>query len=161
MKKHLLYLFLFVFILISCEKDDFCTKETPKTPKLILRFYDNTNPDALKEVELLSVIAQGITDSLFAGEQTDSIAIPLNTEALETVYILKTNTVDGNIINNKIETFTIKYTVEDIFISRACGFKTVFNNLEITSDNGWFISFTPATLTSINNQTNAHIKVYH
>ena len=49
----------------------------------------------LKAVQRLSIIAQGKTDSLFTNQTTDSIAIPLNSLAKETVYTLKMNSVDG------------------------------------------------------------------
>ncbi len=162
MKKYGIYTLFLCFIFTACEKDDFCTKEVPKTPKLIIRFYDDANKDALKEVENLSVWAAGKdTLSPYKSLKTDSIAFPLNIDALETVYFLKRNNVDGNLANNITNKITIAYTTEDIFISRSCGYKTYFNEVTITSDNGWFISFTPNSLATINNEFNAHVKVYH
>jgi hypothetical protein len=160
MNKNILYIFLFAFIFSACEKDDICL--LPTTPKLVLRFYDNTSLEDLKSVERLSVWAEGKdTISNYTSVSLDSIAIPLNTNASETVYHLKMNAVDGNIANNVNNTITIKYTTEDVFVSRSCGFKTIFNSVTITSDNNWIQSFTPATLTTIDNETAAHVKIFH
>ncbi|WP_369049247.1 DUF6452 family protein [Tenacibaculum sp. UWU-22] len=159
MKKLVYGLLLLVCFNWGCDIDDICTE--PITPKLILRFYDATDTSVVKKAERLSVIAASKTDSLFTSQSTDSIALPLNTNTTQTVYKLKTNTVSGNIADNKINTLTITYQTKDIYVSRSCGYKTIFNNVTITSDNGWFTSFTPNTLTTINNETAAHVKVYH
>lgn len=162
MKKNILYIFFISFLLNACEKDDFCTEETPKTPKLILRFYNNVNRNEYKSVKKLSIWAENKdTISEYKSIATDSIAIPLNTLATETIYHLKMNNSDGNLATNATNTITIKYTTEDVYISRSCGYKTYFNDVEITSDNGWFVDFSPAQLTSINNEQEAHVKVYH
>lgn len=162
MKKNILYLLGLILIFSSCEKDDICL--LPTTPKLILRFYDNANPSSFKSVERFSAVAEskGI-DSLFVSRNLDSIAIPLNVNATKTVYTLKTNTVSGNKADNKFEKITINYTTEDVFVSRSCGFKTIFKNVTITSDNVWFKSLTlnPTTLTTIENETAAHVKIFH
>lgn len=161
MKKNFLLLFVIALIISACEKDDFCTKETPLTPNLVLRFYDNANQTEFKSVSNLSVWAEGKdTLSNYISQNVDSIAIPLNTLDSEIIYNLKTSST-GNITDNKFNKLTVKYTTQDVFISRSCGFKTIFNSVEITSDNGWFLSFTPNQLETINNEYNAHVKVYH
>ncbi|MGB0892206.1 MAG: DUF6452 family protein [Flavobacteriaceae bacterium] len=161
MKKNFLLLFVIALIISACEKDDFCTKETPLTPNLVLRFYDNANQTEFKSVSNLSVWAEGKdTLSNYISQNIDSIAIPLNTNATETIYNLK-NSETGNLADRKFNKLTVKYTTQDVFISRSCGFKTIFNSVEITSDNGWFLSFTPNQLETINNEYNAHVKVYH
>ena len=159
--KNLITIILLSFILTSCEKDDFCLQETPKTPKLILRFYDFVNKDELKQVKYLSVWAEG-KDTLknYRSVTLDSIALPLNTLDSKTVYHLKMNAIDGSISSNIINTITIKYNTEDVFISRSCGFKTIFNEVVITSDNGWFLDFSPTSLNNITNEFKAHVKIH-
>jgi len=162
MKKQVLYLFIFTFSFLACEKDDFCTEEKPKTPKLILRFYNNADKDQYKTVKNLSVWAEGKdTISAYKSIELDSIAIPLNTLTTETIYYLKMNSTDGNLATNFTNKLTIKYTTEDVYISRSCGYKVYFNDVEIASDNGWFLDFVPTNFTPINNEQEAHVKVYH
>jgi len=158
-----LFAVIAIFMLFSaCEKDDFCTKETPKTPKLVLRFYDANNRDEFKKVKNLSVWAEG-KDTLpsYKSVELDSIALPLNTMDIKTVYHLKMNAVDGNLSNNNINTLTITYETEDVFISRACGYRTIFHNVNINSDNTWFVDYTPTSISTIDNEYKAHVKVYY
>ena len=159
MKKYIFLLFICFIGITSCEKDDFCV-QNPVTPNLVLRFYDKDDISELKSVQRLSLIAQGETDSLFTNQSIDSIAIPLNSIISETIYTLKMNSVDGNRVNNQIATLTVKYNPEDDYVSRSCGFRVIFNdvNLEHT---GWINSLSTSTITSIDNQTKAHVQVYY
>ena len=159
MNKNILYILLFTIIFSACEKDDICL--SPTTPKLILRFYDTANPTEFKSPASLSIWAEG-KDSLstYTNVTLDSIAIPLNTNGTQTVYNFKTSET-GNIADNKYNTLTINYTTEEIFVSRSCGLKSIFNTVTITSDGGWFQSFTPNSITTIDNETSAHVKIYH
>ncbi len=160
MKKNIILLLILSIYIGACEKDDICL--SPNTPKLVLRFYDNADTTALKEAKLLSVWAEEKdTLSAYKSVSTDSISIPLNTNASETVYNLKINSATENKTGNKHSKLTIKYTTEDIYVSRSCGYKTIFNDVTITSDSSWIKSFTPSTLTTINNEASAHIKIFH
>jgi hypothetical protein len=160
--KKIVGIFILLGILISgCEKDDFCT-QNPVTPMLILRFYDDANRETLKSAQRLSIWAEGKdTISDYKSVSIDSIAIPLNSLTTETVYHLKINTVDGNIANNITETFTIQYTPVEEFVSRSCGFRVIFNDATFTPNNTWIQEITPETLTTIDNQSAAHVKIYH
>ncbi|WNW02197.1 DUF6452 family protein [Tenacibaculum sp. HL-MS23] len=159
MKKYLFIIFICLIGISSCEKDDFCVQDSI-TPNLVLRFYDKDDVFQLKQVERFSIIAQGKTDSLFTNRTTDSIAIPLNSLSEETVYTLKMNNIDGSKATNQTATLTIKYDSEDDYISRSCGFRVVFKdvNLEHT---GWINNLSTSTISNINNQTNAHVQVYY
>ncbi|EAQ41217.1 DUF6452 family protein [Polaribacter sp. MED152] len=151
MRKTFVFLSLIIFTFLSCEKDDFCT-QNPVTPKLILRFYDDTNRESVKTVDNLYVWAEG-KDSLFINASLDSLFIPLNSAATETVYNFSKN----NVVNQ----FTIQYTTENDFVSRSCGFKVIFNDVNFTSDNTWITDFEPSNLTTIENQNEAHVQIYH
>ncbi len=161
MKRSILLLILCTAILSGCEKDDFCTKD-PVTPKLVLRFYDANDRDQLKKTERLSIWAAGKdTIPTYRSVALDSVAIPLNTTTIETVYHLKINDFDGNLASNETATFTIQYTPEEEFVSRSCGFRVIFNDVRFSSDTSWIQDFTPAPLTTIDNQTTAHVQIFH
>ena len=161
MKRVTVLLMLCIAFFYSCEKDDFCTKN-PVTPMLVLRFYDTDARNTLKNAKYLSVWADGKdTLSGYQSVTKDSIALPLNSLASETIYHFKINTLEGDIANNLIETFTIQYTPEHEFVSRSCGYRIIFNEVTFNTDNTWVQDFTPFTLTTIDNQTAAHVKIYH
>ena len=149
MKKILTILVLFC-VITSCEKDDFCTLN-PITPKLVLRFYDNVNKTQLKNVNQLYVWAAG-KDSILVNQSTDSISIPLNSIANETVY----NFSKGNVVNQ----FTIQYTPQQIYVSRSCGFRVNFNEVSSISNHTWIADFEVTTIT-IKNQNAAHVQIFH
>ena len=161
MKKLIAILFLLTLIITSCEKDDFCT-QNPITPKLVIKFYDANKRDTIKSVERFSIIAEG-KDSLFTNQTIDSIiAVPLNSFETETTYTLKTNTIDGTIANNQIAKFIISYTPKEEYVSRSCGYKIIFNDVHFSADaNSWIKDFTPSTLTTIDNQNEAHVQIFH
>ncbi|WP_299060764.1 DUF6452 family protein [uncultured Polaribacter sp.] len=161
-KKLIPFLLLTIAIFSACEKDDFCL-QNPVTPKLIITFYDETNRETSKNVQRLSVWS-GTKDTIaqYTSVTQDSIAIPLNSLTEETVYSFKKNATDGSTAANEIATFTIKYNTEQEFVSRSCGFKVIFNNVSFSSENNtWITDFTPATITNLNNQTTAHVQIFH
>lgn len=154
------FLFIFSLLIFACEKDDFCTEAI--TPNLVLRFYDNANQTEFKNAERLSVWADG-KDTLadYTSVTLDSIAIPLDPLNTQTIYNFKINSVDGNLANNQIDQLTINYDIEEVYVSRSCGFKVIFNNVTVTSGTGWIQSFTPSSITTINNESSAHVQIFH
>ena len=155
MKKY--YFLLLITVLVSsCEKDDFCID--PITPNLIVRFYDATSTSDFKSVTELYAWPDG-RDSVIVNQTLDSIAIPLDVNNNQTLYKLST----GNIENQ----LTISYDIELVYVSRSCGYKAIFNNVTVTSDNVWIQSLSPdsvtntANITTINDESAAHVQVYH
>lgn len=140
-----------LLLFFSCEKDDFCT-QNPVTPNLILRFYDSTNRNTIKKVDNLYVWAEG-KDSLFVNASLDSLYIPLNTAALETVYYFSKD--------NTINQFTISYSTANEYVSRSCGYKVIFNEVSFTSNNSWINDFEPNTPITVENQNKAHVQIFH
>ncbi len=152
MKKQIILLLLLIIAVTSCEKDDICIDAV--TPNLIIRFYKDTIPTELKNVQLDSVWAINKSKlSNYKGIETDSIAIPLNLNENSTKYILENNTVK--------DTIEFTYTRSDVFVSRSCGYKTIFNDFQIDSNtNNWIKSIT-INNTTITNEKAAHINIYH
>ena len=155
MKQTILILLVSVALFSACEKDDFCT-QNPVTPRLIIRFYDHTNRETTKRVQNLVINSEANSDTIarYNGVSTDSIVIPLNPNALETIY----NFSKDGVVNQ----FSINYDIQEEYVSRSCGYKIVYTNLEFSSPtNTWFTDFTPKTLLNLNDQTTAHVQVFH
>ena len=154
MKKYLILLVITFGLISACEIDDICVE--PTTPNLVLRFYDATSTTTLKATDSLYIWAEG-KDSIFLNQSVDSIAIPLNPLATETVY----NLSQGTLLLNKL---TITHTAAEEFVSRSCGFRYIYNDVSINVDtplNSWISSITPITIPSITNQNSAHVQVFH
>lgn len=159
-----------IFLLIGCERDDICAESTPTTPKAIITFFDVANPQTPKSVTNLRIIGEGEPEPLSTVNiiTSDSIAIPLRTNAMETRYIFYKNyeeDADGNITGGNPDTVIITYATEQIYVSRACGFKTVFKNYlveaEDDGDNWILTSLRAEDITNIENENQAHINIRH
>lgn len=157
MRKYYLLLTLIALLVSSCEKDDFCIE--PITPNMVIRFYNATNITQTKSVEDLSVTPEGF-DELYSNANLDSILIPLDVTSNQIIYNLSSE--------SNIDIITINYDVEEVFVSRSCGFKAIFNNVSVTSDvsNDWIIGLTETlentiTIPTIDNETTAHVKIFH
>ncbi len=163
------FISLFIILLTviwSCEKDEICVEET--TPRLVIRFFDKDNPDDFKSVTNIRVEIEGI-DGEFINETitvfTDSISIPIKVTEDLTRFKLILNGADGDDLNDNEDIFDLSYTREDVFVSRSCGFKTIFfdanTSLQIDVDNWIDTIETVKSQQDILNQQSAHVKIFH
>jgi Family of unknown function (DUF6452) len=165
--KKITVLLLFTFAFYSCEKDDICAESTPTTPKLIIRFYDISNQEDTKSVTGLKVTSFDdnnveVDISNLNILTTDSINLPLRTDVDLTKFVLYKDYVDDVAIGNP-DTVTIRYEREDVYVSRACGFKTIFKNLSFSFENdsdNWIVN-DEIINSIIDNETTAHVKIFH
>ncbi|MDG5491398.1 DUF6452 family protein [Psychroserpens sp. SPM9] len=181
MKRIIILLSLSALVAIiawSCERDDICSEDTPTTPHLIIRFYDINNQDETKQVRQLEI--DGLDDdgesmgTILSRTNTDSIVLPLrfaneNVETITRFQLEKDadfadNSDDSN--DSNIDFIEITYTPEFIYVSRACGYKSIFNlrnpggiTQDIDSDN-WIVN-TEILNETIENENAAHIIIYH
>ena len=157
MKKYYLFLSLTALLISSCEKDDFCIE--PITPNMIIRFYNATNISETKAVTDLTVNPNDL-DSIYINVSLDSIVIPLDVTSNQIIYNFSSGT--------NVDILTIDYEIEEVFVSRSCGFKAIFNNVTVTSDvsNDWIIGLTETlentiTIPTIDDESAAHIQIFH
>lgn len=185
MKKNKLIKYITALILllsISCERDDICTEGTPTTPRLLVEFFDILEQDVLKNVPRLSVYADGNlpedpnTNFVINNSNANAIALPLlvgnEGETTTTRFALEMDTnlrLDNNPnTNSNVDIIEINYTPNFEFVSRACGFKSVFNNLTITiiddGDNWVLLTGFPNNLTAninVEDETATHLNIFH
>jgi len=150
MKKYIITIMFSIFAIISCEKDDICIENT--TPNLIIRFYDNDNQTETKQIVLDSVWANN-KENIYKNETLDSIILPLDLSQNNTLFKFSSNSSEDEI------NFT--YDRNDIFVSRSCGYKTIFENLQIESNSSNWIKNISINNTIIENDTAAHITIFH
>ncbi|MEO8515096.1 MAG: DUF6452 family protein [Flavobacterium sp.] len=167
MKKFLIVTILLTTALLlwNCEKDDICEAGTPTTPRMIVEFYDNNNSTLPKAVTNLGIIAEGQTTGLLFDGVT-KIQVPLKTtdDISKFSFILDAKNVDLSLRNeDKLE---INYTRNDAFISRACGYKTLFtlNNpngiTENPLDSDKWIKEIVIQQHNILNEDEVHVKIF-
>ncbi|NIJ45112.1 hypothetical protein FHR24_001551 [Wenyingzhuangia heitensis] len=156
--KKLLFSLLIITTFIgfnSCQ-DEFCLDNT--TPSLVIEFYNNTERDSLKEIDL--IVWANSKDTIFNGtvSKTGNLSLPLDTQNTFVVYHLS---MQDELGNGTVDDLTINYTTEDIFVSQACGFKSIYNNVTTTTTKNNWILDSETTKQSINDETEAHVKIYH
>ncbi len=154
-------LFAIIFIMISCEKDDICIESEIGTPRIILSFYDKTNKTLKKPVEnlLIKGIEREDTLDIFSG---DSIAIPLRNNSNFSKYEFILNSGGENSNNDTIQ---FEYSRYDLYINRACGFKSnyILNDPPaklFNIDSPWIEQILKLKDTILN-ENNAHLAIYH
>lgn len=175
MKKFSLLVILIILTGIGCERDDICAESTPTTPHLIIRFYDVDNQDNTKQVRLLTVNgvdSEGnVLENIVTNTSTDSIVLPLRFQNENIVttsrFELKRDSDFDNDTNettfSNTDVIIVSYTPEFVYVSRACGFKSVFNDTQntlIIDSNNWIFNFEIINPT-IDNENSAHINFFH
>ena len=178
MKKILTLILIATFSFSSCEKDDICDANTPTTPRLVMEFYDSNNSSILKNVTNLKVIGEGMTEGIVlnpnaTGESqylsNDSkISIPLKTDQDATKFRFILNSGNPNPALIDIDEVNFNYTRNNIFVSRACGFKTLFTlnplnpytQTTIPATKLKWMQFISVEKSNIDNENETHIKVF-
>lgn len=148
----------------SCEKDDICETGTPTTPRLIIEFYDNDNITVKKNVENLVIGSDSEVEVLkFNG--VSKIELPLKTNASVTSYFfrLTTATTIPTLVNE--DKVTLNYSKKDSYISRACGYKTVFtlngnDGFDRSTDLDNWIKNSTVQQPNILNENETHVKIF-
>lgn len=169
--KKLLVLILLCFAFNNCERDDICSESTPTTPKLIIRFYDISNQSETKRVTNLQIQAVDNEEIYLSATSTDSIAIPLKTidndddplNGISTQFILHKEYADGGNSGNE-DRITFTYNAEEIYVSRACGYKSIFENVEEDLENdgdNWIQLILIEDPLTVENETAAHVQIFH
>lgn len=162
--KRILALLLITITLSGCEKDDICTDNT--TPRLVLEFYDISNPSNLKPVVNVLVTGEGqVALGTFNG--VSKIELPFDITNNTTKYSLILNSTSLSGANEDFLQFN--YSLQNVFVSRACGYKTIFelnatpNGVvktdALTADGFWIQDINILT-TNIQTENETHIKIY-
>ena len=142
------FICLFLIVIFSCEKDDICPETTQTTPRLVIEFYNLSSPDEILAVPGLFAIgldADGLEVPIYNEIVTtrSSITLPLKTNDIITEFKLyKSYDVVDGVVSGNPDTIKITYEAEDVYVSRACGYKTIFDiqTFAITSDSDqWMI----------------------
>ncbi len=156
-------LILLASALTFCEKDDICDANTATTPRLIIKFFDVNNPSFAKNVTNLAIIGDGMEApiSTFNG---NTVELPLRTDADLTGYRFILNSTDLNTDNE--DRLTFNYARNDVFVSRACGYKTLFVLddaapfvFDAATDGTWMQNIT-VEQPSIETEDETHLNIY-
>lgn len=180
MKRIIAALLLVSFFFAGCEKDDICDPSTQTAPRLVLEFYDKNNVSKTRATTFLRIVADEFDEEQVLlnpnGGTTwnDDVAfLPLRLNQDATKYKLTLNFEDNDENTDpKTDIIEINYTRNNVYISRACGFKTEFDLFGNPLKDPFILNGTPdVTLgnwidsiqvlqSQINDENEAHIRIY-
>lgn len=184
MKKTIILLTLVAMGFLGCEKDDICDANTPTTPRLVIEFYDVTNPALLKVVTNLKVTGTGMDEPIIfnktaTGDEkylisANKISLPLKINGDNTQYKLELNSGNSNPTLIVTDTLDFNYTRRTEYVSRACGYKTLFtlnaqsdlSSLPVVINNdpdrlfGNWIKNVQISESNIKSENETHIKIF-
>ena len=187
MKKLISLLLIFTFGLSSCEKDDICDPNTPTTPRLVLSFFENNATSIPKNLVNLKVVGKGrsekdggivfnettIDSTLMYLTSASTISIPLKVDEDSTTYTFIYDANSTNPAAKNSDEITFYYSRNNVYVSRACGFKTTFilnpsstvplsfpfQQTDPAGDGAWMKRLIVQEH-NIDNENETHIKVY-
>ncbi|WP_373056045.1 DUF6452 family protein [Zunongwangia sp. H14] len=156
----------------SCQRDDICPESTQTTSLLIIRFYDVEDRTTLQSPTNLRIRAVGDT-TFYTGDDfnTDSLAVPLRTNADETSYEFIFNYAEGDDIDpnspveqNNTDTITFSYIRDQEYLNRACSFKINYSGLDVETEGGedgaWIQAY-QIEQEEVIDETEAHLFLYY
>jgi hypothetical protein len=155
-------------VLAGCQKDDLCTADQSSSPRMVVVFKDATNPSIVKTAPNLRIKEIGSSEFAplnFEGAtlltEADTIYLPLR--SLNTLTSYNFYTEEDGVIN--IDNIDFRYLTKDVYVSRACGFKTDYENLTLlrTEENPSNLWITGAVVISntVNNSNEVHVEIRH
>lgn len=149
----------------NCEKDDICADGNANTTFMVIEFYDATNPTVLKEVTNLGVGDPAfVTRFSFTG--VSKIEVPLRTNATtSTLNFIENGGDEDDTSDDNPDMVTFNYETNNVYVSRACGYKTVFqlndiNPVEFVPTAGSWIQNVVVSQPNITNENEVHVKIY-
>ncbi|MDD3459479.1 MAG: DUF6452 family protein [Weeksellaceae bacterium] len=148
-------LFCISFLPMGCEEDDICIGEGTPHLTVVFRNIQNTS----NQMDTLSIyrsadIGFENSDTIYEKIFTDSIKLPMGGLNDERVYfkIKRRSNVDQDIL-------TIDYQSKSEYVSKACGFRLVYENLSYQITNYHINSIVPSESNELRDEsiTNLYI----
>lgn len=168
MKKIFILIIIITSSFSSCEKDDVCDANTGTTPRLIIAFYDFTNPTLTKNVTNLAIVAIGQTEPYKVYNGVSKIQVPLDIAADLSQYQFILNYGNTNAVFVDPDNIQFNYTRQNVYVSRACGYKTVFTldattpfiHTDAVGDDGLWMRNITVIKSDIQTENETHLNIF-
>ena len=134
---------------------------------MIVRFYDASDPEVFKQVDGLRIIGIGNgspVDTFSDRTSTDSIGLPLRLDSNVSAFTFILNSADDNGMEaGNMDTLNFQYDIGPRFISRACGYIGVYQDLGSTlaQDSENWIQSIEITNPIVQSTDSVHVKIFH
>ncbi|MEZ4779260.1 MAG: DUF6452 family protein [Flavobacteriaceae bacterium] len=160
-----IFAFLLVLAFFGCTRDDICPEDTATTPLLVIEFRDNADRESTKAVKDLLIYVNNVDSTQVTATAVNDtiVSIPLDTEADISSFLFELNSTSDT--ENNFDTISFNYSRQEVYINRACGFKMNYNDFFVAVEeealNGNWILNTEIQQTTINNDNEVHLTIYH
>ncbi|MDR3272209.1 MAG: hypothetical protein LBT29_01810 [Flavobacteriaceae bacterium] len=146
--------------LVHCVDDDVCI--TPTTPRLSFRLVqpssDTVTAYVLDSLYVDKVNSDGTIQRVGKWAKVSDGKLPLNTDSNETVFnFYKTDTL----AHPPKDVIVVKYQNGQKFVSKACGFKFVFENLSYELTQSVFVTKLVSNSTQINDESEENLFIVY
>ena len=123
-------LFLFVIIILGCEKDDICIEGSENTSRITIGFIDYESKTD-KGITLNSIRGIGL-DSIIERFNGNNLKLPLMANSDKTKYVFE--------YNETLDTLILHHQTIRKYLNRSCGYISNFivkSDTEISKNHGW------------------------
>lgn len=158
MKKRILILGIIFSALfaVSCEEDDVCVGEG--TPFLTVVFRNLATQENLTDSLLVVRLDANFEnlDTIYNYQLLDSIKLPLGglDESVSHFRIKRRRT-------GALDTLTVNYSTKSAYVSKACGFRITYENLDYESTFNHIENITPEESNVLENESATNLYIYY
>lgn len=147
---------LSLFIVIwACEEDDICLEGG--TPRLHIQFKVLATDEPF---DIDTLIVQRLNENnefefVLNAAKVDSVLLPMRLDVDQTKFVFAYQTV-----NPIFDTLTLNYNLKSVFISKACGFKENYENIQVENTENE-IKRIDIEQNNITNEKNPHLSIFY
>src|SRR5690606_7685577 len=168
-KRNLILLILLSFLVTSCEKNDLCGGVNVDTPQVNIQLYNRLNNEERKTAQMINCYALDFVhqDTIPVIEflNRSEFSLPLKVYEENTVWYVELKEWVGNDTITRASSLDFRYETTSEYVSKACGDRSVFERVRITSSNDT-IQYLPSWIStidytnSITTNDTTHVQIY-
>ncbi|MFA5620358.1 MAG: DUF6452 family protein [Weeksellaceae bacterium] len=143
------------YLAVSCEDDDICVEGS--TPNLTVVFRNNLN--AANQADTLTIYASANPDFnqqilIYEKVFSDSLKLPLGgLNDQETYFSIQRRS------NSTADILTVSYNTQSEYVSKACGFRIVYENLNYQSTQHYIEYLIPSENQDLKDETATNLRI--
>lgn len=165
-------LFLLMTMLLSltaCEKNDLCGGVDVDTPQVNITLYNRLNNEERKTAQMINCFALDFVNQdtipMLQFNGRSQFSLPLKVYEEHTVWYVELKEWIGNDTITRANILDFRYETQSDYVSKACGYRTVFQRLRVNSVNDT-IQYLPSWISTldytnqITSNDTTHVEIY-
>lgn len=163
------FLLMLLCVTTACEKNDLCGGVNVDTPQVNISLYNRLNNEERKTAQIINCYALDFVhqDTIPVIEflNRSEFSLPLKVYEENTVWYVELKEWVGNDTITRANILDFRYETSSEYVSKACGYRSVFERVRVTSTNdtiqqfpGWISTLDYTTEITTNDTT--HVQIY-